>query len=803
MLSVGGAQTDSGVLTHIKALADIIDVPVELLTQRIEHYCSRKKKGTLQINTSTVVGSHHTSRGQITTESGNNTTLQATNVEARQVDIVAGHNVNFRDAHNTRVAQGKFTSKGSGGKKKKGQFVEQQQTSVGVKIKADVLNVTAVTGNITVTNPTFEAIETNLKAVEGLVSILLGVNTYLMQATKSSNSVAWNRMGQRTEEHTTYAQPTFTGTVNIESRDTLVQMVQGQANTFFNYIEQHGGALEKKFLSEFHKSEYKKVQGPGQALMAVIAVAMTMITGGAGTALVNGTFLAGNATAIAMLDVAVASVATQATVGTLQNEGNPLKGVKPLLNKDYLRGLGVSLVTAGLTAQIGGAYGIKKPDATFIKLATSPQLLVSHFQYQLLQQTVGTAVRTTLGKESFKGALKSTVTSIGVNTIAAFVANKIGAERWEQLKRGDTVSDYILHKAYHGILGAAKGAAVAALNGEHGDAISKAALGGTIGGVAAEVVAESMRQEATQRAFLRASAAGENANYHEIIEGESQRVRAVAQLTAVTLAAVFNVDTGAAQEAACNAVENNALGSVIYYGVMGGFAVWAACDVYDTYQQQGAEAALLKAGIEITTIMVGNAVVKRGYQIAGKFYPSAELAWSAYIAENPRVAAVAEYCVNKTGRVKDYVTESRVGRFIKDIDQAVEAKFNRWFSKEVAVDGSLEAERFWTKRIEFKGNKVYQRDDLIDPHFIDEKGLTNLQRMTAGRAPIGVDGKSIELHHMLQTNEGAIAELTQTFHQQYKSVIHINTTDIPSGINRVKFDYWRQRYWIQRAKNFE
>ncbi|WP_269516646.1 hypothetical protein [Candidatus Odyssella acanthamoebae] len=41
-----GAQTDSGVMTHIKALADIIDVPVELLAQRVDQGNCMKGLGT-------------------------------------------------------------------------------------------------------------------------------------------------------------------------------------------------------------------------------------------------------------------------------------------------------------------------------------------------------------------------------------------------------------------------------------------------------------------------------------------------------------------------------------------------------------------------------------------------------------------------------------------------------------------------------------------------------------------------------------------------------------------------------------
>lgn len=74
--------------------------------------------------------------------------------------------------------------------------------------------------------------------------------------------------------------------------------------------------------------------------------------------------------------------------------------------------------------------------------------------------------------------------------------------------------------------------------------------------------------------------------------------------------------------------------------------------------------------------------------------------------------------------------------------------------------------------------------------------------MKAGLAPIGPDGKSINLHHMIQTSESAIVEVTQDFHQGNKSIIHINPSSTPSGINRKEFNNWRTAYWKNRAKDF-
>lgn len=72
---------------------------------------------------------------------------------------------------------------------------------------------------------------------------------------------------------------------------------------------------------------------------------------------------------------------------------------------------------------------------------------------------------------------------------------------------------------------------------------------------------------------------------------------------------------------------------------------------------------------------------------------------------------------------------------------------------------------------------VYQRDDIFDINFVDNKGRTNLERTQEGLAPIGVDGKSVELHYLMHRDFSNIAEITNTFH-------NINPNTIPSGINR-------------------
>ncbi len=110
---------------------------------------------------------------------------------------------------------------------------------------------------------------------------------------------------------------------------------------------------------------------------------------------------------------------------------------------------------------------------------------------------------------------------------------------------------------------------------------------------------------------------------------------------------------------------------------------------------------------------------------------------------------------------------------------------------------------YWTKVEEFNNIKVYQRDDLIDANFLDSTNRTNAQRMKQGLAPLGPDGKPINLHHTTQRNTSSITEVTQSFHQSNKRSIHINSNNIPSGIDRQQFGVWKKAYWKDRISNLE
>lgn len=84
-------------------------------------------------------------------------------------------------------------------------------------------------------------------------------------------------------------------------------------------------------------------------------------------------------------------------------------------------------------------------------------------------------------------------------------------------------------------------------------------------------------------------------------------------------------------------------------------------------------------------------------------------------------------------------------------------------------------------------------DDVADKW----QGKTNLDLIKEGKAPYGRDGEWINLHHVGQKADSPLAELTNTEHKTYDSILHdkTKTSEIERPIFRKeREDYWQNRY---------
>ncbi|EJF96282.1 hypothetical protein MEI_01520, partial [Bartonella vinsonii subsp. arupensis Pm136co] len=221
----------------------------------------------------------------------------------------------------------------------------------------------------------------------------------------------------------------------------------------------------------------------------------------------------------------------------------------------------------------------------------------------------------------------------------------------------------------------------------------------------------------------------------------------------------------------------------------------------EEYQRAGISGSF-HAGLELGKLLTeaaslvagGAGIAKGGIKLIGKL---TEKTLAKFAVKAEKTVAKAGSEVSQTlGKMSDEVVATQYF--------GQERKFWSADPIEAEFEMTYKGEKITQK------NKVYQREDLFDPNRITEwegkNGTvtgTNIERMKTGRAPIGFDGRPVELHHMLQTQDGPIAEISWTFHKGNHSVIHINPNTMGSGIDRDAFALWRQKYWKERAKGYE
>lgn len=120
--------------------------------------------------------------------------------------------------------------------------------------------------------------------------------------------------------------------------------------------------------------------------------------------------------------------------------------------------------------------------------------------------------------------------------------------------------------------------------------------------------------------------------------------------------------------------------------------------------------------------------------------------------------------------------------------------------------GSEEEAKIYTDAelecLEVNGKDALIRTD-IDLDGKDDFGDTNMERMEKGKPPLDHNGKPIELHHIGQTSDAPLAELTKEEHMcnGNDSVLHDKSKE--SEIDRTSFQKERAEHWKGRAEDIK
>ncbi len=98
------------------------------------------------------------------------------------------------------------------------------------------------------------------------------------------------------------------------------------------------------------------------------------------------------------------------------------------------------------------------------------------------------------------------------------------------------------------------------------------------------------------------------------------------------------------------------------------------------------------------------------------------------------------------------------------------------------------------KKIRFKGRTVVKRR-------VYNCSKSNISLMLQGKAPIGFDGKRINLHHLKQQQAGNLVELSATEHNKHSKVLHRYTRTSDILDRNSGYSKFRQSWWKSRASN--
>lgn len=376
--------------------------------------------------------------------------------------------------------------------------------------------------------------------------ILEGIKSSIHTETvSSSKSTLWQKQAGRGSNIETLQLPSFTGPVApvlSAPGGYIVDIPQGNLKTQIETLTKQPEYAYLKQLQvakninwnqvqlAYDKWDYKQ-EGLTEAGAAIIALAVTVVTSGAGTGAVLGL----NGAAAAATDAAFASLASQASVSFINNKGNIGNTLKELGRSSTVKNLVVAAATAGVADKIGASALNNVSDKQWINNLT----------VNLANAGSAALINTAVNGGSLKDNLEANILAALVNTAHGEAASKI-----KQLDQ-----HYIAHKIAHAIAGCA---AAAANKGKCQD--------GAIGAAVGEIVGEALVKNTD---FSRMSATE--------IEKSKAKITAYSKLVAGTASAVVGGDVNTAANAAQIAVENNTL----YPRCVG-----AKCDEFQKEQQK-------------------------------------------------------------------------------------------------------------------------------------------------------------------------------------------------------------------------
>jgi hypothetical protein len=301
---------------------------------------------------------------------------------------------------------------------------------------------------------------------------------------KSSNSLAWNSAKGKGNTDETFRQSELVaqgklairaaGKITIDLKqidqktvsETINAMVKAEPELAWIKQAEANGQVDWRLVKEIHESWKYDNAGLGAASALVIAIVASIFLG-----------------------PLTGAMATNFTVGTVNNGGDLGAGLKATVSKDAIKGYATQLATGyalnGLDEMVSGwntsgalilkADGIMNPgySANLLDWNTVSQNLLRSTSHALVAGTINTAIN----GGSLKDSLGSAFVSEGLDLGAAFGNKQVGdLAKYLDVDSG-SASKILMHAILGGALSAAKGGdfATGALAGAAAEGLTEAA----------------------------------------------------------------------------------------------------------------------------------------------------------------------------------------------------------------------------------------------------------------------------------------------------------------------------------------
>lgn len=500
--------------------------------------------------------------------------------EGGTISINSGGNLNLYTVEESSRSDVDITKKSSFAGIKyntsKTNATRTQVTEIPATLKADYIGTKSVYDTRLV-GTEFEYLIGSTLEAGGKLELIAAKTSITDLLKKEKNSVVWQSMQDKGSITETAQLPSFNGPVlptfkaagglsvqvpisekdvnKVELRDAILDLSKKPGNEYLKELVNRKDVDWQTVLLTQKDWDYKS-QGLTAAGAAIIVIIVTIVTMGSGTAAAAGaaggtaasgttvglgasmlgtagvttttvggvTTITGVSTLGAMANAAITSLATQASVGLINNGGDIGKTLKDLGSKDSIKNLAASVVTAGLLNGV----------ATNLNISSNAIVndIANNMATGMIQGVGSTLIDSAVNGRDLSEGLEKALLAGLANSLQAPLAGAIG----------DTLgmsSNAFVSKVVAIAAHAAAGCATGVVDNE----CKSRALGAALG----EVIAENMFKPA---------------NGIEYTEAEKSKILNITKLTTGVVAAYAGYDVTAAANAADTAVSNNYLNHV-------------------------------------------------------------------------------------------------------------------------------------------------------------------------------------------------------------------------------------------------